>query len=385
MPDARGDRTTATEPANADGNDAIVDGAGEDLVTTGTGPRPTTDPSGDTIPSSLRPRRVRFRRWLRRGAIVLAVLLLAVGADGFRLWHGVTRESLVLPGAGAGATNYLLIGSDSRSFVDGSADAASFGTDATVPGQRADMILLLHVPAEGRPTLLSIPRDLVVDMPGRGSHRLTLSLTISPQMLVDTVCHAFGLGIDHLVIVNFDGFRNLVDVVGGVDIDVPTPMRDTMTGLDVENAGPHHFNGDEALALVRSRHALVPDGNGSWHPAADGAGSRVEHGQALMKALGPPLHAMSGSIVGLHRLAGALAGTVTVDAGAGPMDARNLGNALQAADSQGTPVALPIALQDGPIPTAHLDRGATEILRSVGAGSNERCASVPFVPAKTDD
>ncbi len=325
---------------------------------------------------------MRRTAWRRAAAIVVLVVVAValVGViDTARLWRGIDRADVALPGAGGGAVNYLLVGSDSRSFVEGSADTDSFGSSTGVPGARADMIMVLHIPAAGAPVLLSVPRDLVVEFPNLGEHRVTLALTKGPQLLVDTLCTSLGIGIDHVAILNFDGFRKVVDLVGGVDVAIEAPMRDVMTGLNLPGAGTVHLDGAQALALVRSRHAehLVAD---EWQPMADGAGQRVTEAQSVMRALGPEVSASSSSLWGKRRLLASMSGAVTVDSSMGRDDVDTVAASLRQVSSQSEAMRqIPVQTLDGPVPSARALPGSDEVLRSVGAGTNPRCRARPLV------
>jgi LCP family protein required for cell wall assembly len=294
--------------------------------------------------------------------------------DGFRLWRGIERVDVKLAGAGGGARNFLLVGSDSRSFVRSGADAASFGEDAN-GAQHADMMMVVHVPATGPPVVLGVPRDLVVDFAATGQHRLTMALGQGPQVLVDAFCTSLGLGLDHLVMLDFEGFRNLIDLVGGVDIDVARPTRDTHTGLRIEAPGTQHLDGAQALSLARSRHAeeLV---DGAWRATPEGSKDRAERGQKLLTALAPALQERSGSWWGLHQLLSAVSGSVTVDVGAGRSDASELAAALRSASERrerGGMQQLPATIIEGPVPVAHLESRAAGVLHDLGAGANPAC------------
>ena len=321
------------------------------------------------------------RRWLLALAVVLVLLIGVVAADAFRLWHGIRRVDLTMPGAGDGAENFLLVGSDSRAFVGSGADASSFGRADEVTGQHADMMLLVHVPTSGPAVVVSVPRDLVVDLQGSGAHRLTMALAQGPQVLVDAFCSSLGLGIDHVVIIDFEGFRKLIDAVGGIDLDLPAPIRDTYTGLEIDAAGSHHLDGAEALAFARSRHAETRDGS-TWVSMPDGSLGRADRGQVVLTALGPSLQARSSSWWGMHQLLAAVSGSVTVDAGAGRSDASTLARALHDSSDdrdQGGVVQLPATVQEGPAPLAHLAPGSDAVLNALGGGADPGCP-LPDLP-----
>ena len=160
--------------------------------------------------------------------------------------------------------NVLLIGSDSRGGSN-----AQYG-DAN-SGARSDTTMLLHVAADRRSaTVASIPRDTMVRLPGCKEPNGTLS---TPQLgmfnasfsiggaacTVQTVESISGLRIDHVLVVDFTGFKNLVDAIGGIPVHLDQPVNDPDSHLNLP-AGTTVVNGEQALAFVRARHNL---GDGS--------------------------------------------------------------------------------------------------------------------------
>ncbi|MEX0846228.1 MAG: LCP family protein [Ilumatobacteraceae bacterium] len=152
--------------------------------------------------------------------------------------------------------NFLLVGSDSRANSDPtSPDYGGIGSEADVTGSRSDTIMVLRRDkATGEAALLSIPRDLWVDIPGKGTDRINSAYAEGPAVLVQTVQDALGLPVHHYVEIDFSGFKQLVDAVGGVELCFFYPTRDTRTGLDVPEAGCHTADGVEALSYARSRY-----------------------------------------------------------------------------------------------------------------------------------
>src|SRR4029450_1378549 len=114
-------------------------------------------------------------------------------------------------------------------------------------GQRGDVILLVHlVPATHRAWMLSIPRDLYVPEAGTGDRaKINSALARGPEQLVETIKAASGIPVSHYVLVDFDGFRAVVDAVGGLRLDFPSPVRDDDNGqhnrrLLLPPPGPPH-------------------------------------------------------------------------------------------------------------------------------------------------
>ncbi|MGX1369577.1 LCP family protein required for cell wall assembly [Streptomyces canus] len=165
-------------------------------------------------------------------------------------------------------TNYLIVGSDSRAGL--SSEQKKQLHTGSAEGKRTDSMMILHTGSNGD-TLISLPRDSDVEIPtfvgsesgktykGTGRHvKLNAAYAEDgPELLVRTVEFNTGLKIDHYVEIGFAGFANIVDAVGGVEIDIPKGgMKDTKSGADFQ-AGKQTLNGDQALAFVRTRYALA--------------------------------------------------------------------------------------------------------------------------------
>jgi LCP family protein required for cell wall assembly len=163
--------------------------------------------------------------------------------------------------------NFLLVGSDSRAGADpDSPDAGGIGSETDVTGSRSDTIMVLRRDkATGVASLLSIPRDLWVEIPGRGSSRINSAYNDGPAVLVQTVQTALGVPIHHYVEVDFFGFKDLVEAIGGVEMCFDYPARDEHTGLYVAEPGCHVLDGVQALAYARSRYYEEFREDGEWH------------------------------------------------------------------------------------------------------------------------
>lgn len=163
--------------------------------------------------------------------------------------------------------NYLLLGSDSREGLTPEEQVA-FGTDADIGGEnRSDTIILVHTePKQQEAVFLSFPRDLWVEIPGMGMGKINAAFEGGvdgggPTRVARTITSLTGLKVHHVLYVDLAGFQGLVDTLGGVDMCVPYPMVDPLTGLDIE-AGCQRFDGATALAYVRTRHQVcdaIPD------------------------------------------------------------------------------------------------------------------------------
>ena len=215
----------------------------------------TASPPPQKLPRwmRVRPRRPRWGR--RLGAVLLVVLVLLLGVATWvdlRL-HRVDAltDYAGRPAATPGA-DWLIVGSDSREGLTpeqrqrlGTGDAA---------GRRTDTVMLLHIPrGGGSPTLVSLPRDSYVPIPGRGRNKLNAAYAFGgPKLLAQTVEQVTGIRIDHYMEIGFDGFASVVDAVGGVRICVREPMNDPKASLRLK-AGCQVLNSRQALGYVRTR------------------------------------------------------------------------------------------------------------------------------------
>ncbi len=178
----------------------------------------------------------------------------------------------VLVAADGPAVNYLLIGSDSREGVSGDdADFGAVGDTSVVQGRRSDTIMVLRQEKDGNgAALVSLPRDLWVPIAGgRGQDRINSAYSDGADVLAATVSEALGIPINHIVDVDFIGFKNLVDAAGGVDLCFEFATRDLNSGLD-QQPGCNHLDGVQALAYARSRNfEEFRDGDWRKDPTAD--------------------------------------------------------------------------------------------------------------------
>lgn len=159
---------------------------------------------------------------------------------------------------------FLIIGSDSRENLPDDL-AGNFGDFA---GGRADVIILAHV-VGGHLQLLSLPRDLKVNIPGTGTDRINAAYAYGgPDLMVATVTEATGIPIHRYLEVDFGGFASIVDAVGGVELNFEYPARDLKSGLEVE-AGSRRVDGGTALAYARSRNYQELR-DGEWENADGG-------------------------------------------------------------------------------------------------------------------
>jgi LCP family protein required for cell wall assembly len=192
---------------------------------------------------------------------LLSVFLLFLGATWLYLEFSINRidalEDYEGRPAAAEGTNWLIVGSDSREGLDPEeAERLSTGDTNGTGGQRTDTIMVAHIPDnDTAPTLLSLPRDSQVEIPGHGTNKINAAFSFGgAPLLAKTVEQATGLRIDHYAEIGFGGFANVVDAIGGVEMDIPEEMRDTKTGVVIP-AGTQELNGAEALGFVRMRYS----------------------------------------------------------------------------------------------------------------------------------
>ncbi len=132
--------------------------------------------------------------------------------------------------------------------------------DAENDAGRADIIMLLHLsPENGTCSLLSIPRDCWVEIPGHGEDKINAAYAYGgEELMIKTINSFLGAEINHYVTLDFDGFVELIDAVGGVDITIERPMVDPKSGANF-SAGNHHLTGEQALSYTRSRSTELGD------------------------------------------------------------------------------------------------------------------------------
>jgi len=210
--------------------------------------------------------------------------------------------------------NVLLVGSDSRDRLTG--DLADQAGKNLVTGQRSDTIMVLHVDSQAqKAALLSIPRDLYVKIAGTTkSDRINSSFSSGgPETLIQTIKDNLGIQINHYMEVDFVGFRDIVNTVGGVNVYVPAPARDTMSGLDIKEPGCIRFDGDVGLSWVRSRHYEYYE-SGKWREDPTSDIGRIQRQQDFIRRM--MRKAVSSGLTNpltLNRLVGIGVKDVTID------------------------------------------------------------------------
>lgn len=236
-------------------------------------------------------RRPRRRRPVRTAIIVLlttaAVLVAGVLSVALYVEHRLTTNLERIPGVfeglpsrpaqpvtaeGREAVNLLFLGTDLRSDVPSTGDAAA---DWHPSDQRSDTMMLVHIDADRRGvTVVSLPRDSWVEVPGHGDAKINSAYFHGgPHLAVQAVEALTGVYVDHVAVVDWTGLAAITDAVGGVPVRIPETVRDTYHDV-TWNAGEQVLNGEDALMYVRQRYGL---------PGGDL--DRVRRQQAFLRSL----------------------------------------------------------------------------------------------------
>ena len=213
----------------------------------------------------------------------LAVLLVYATALFAVFYSGVSTVAALPPDSTAASSgmNVLIVGSDSRAGL--SEEQQNELSTGSVEGNRTDTIMLLHVPLLGEPTLVSIPRDSWVPIPGYGSDKINSAFALGgPQLLVRTVEDVTGLQITDYIEVGFAGVAATTDAMGGVVLCPRQDFNDENSGLNVK-AGCQTMDGPTALAYVRMRYADPRGDLGRARGPGGDPGGRGERGPARVR------------------------------------------------------------------------------------------------------
>lgn len=195
------------------------------------------------------------------GLVLVLVLVLGVVST---LWADSKLQRIDAltdyPGRGGDTpgTVTLLVGTDSREGLTAEQQAQlATGSESDAGGKRTDTMMLVYTPRGGDTMLISLPRDLLVNVPGYGQNKLNAAYTLGgPALLTRTLEEQTGARIDHYAEIGFGGFAGIVDAVGGVDICLDDPITDPMAGLDLA-AGCQTLDGPQSLGFVRTRHGFA--------------------------------------------------------------------------------------------------------------------------------
>ncbi|MFZ9041241.1 MAG: LCP family protein [Ilumatobacteraceae bacterium] len=204
------------------------------------------------------------------------------GAEDDATPQGVDGDATL---AEPGAANFLVVGADNN-------DCGVDGTevdDRSGLGERSDTIMIWRAnPSADQLAVLSLPRDLYVDVAGGRKSRINSTYERNdPRRLIETIDRNFGIPVDHYVQVDFCAFQRLVDAVGGVSVPFDAPTRDRASGLLVPEAGCVELRGEQALAYVRSRKYQFedPPGSGNWVTDGTSDFGRIGRQQDFLRRL----------------------------------------------------------------------------------------------------
>ena len=196
---------------------------------------------------------------MKRRAIVLILALAA--------WVGGTAIASVGPSATQRAQAGVMFGLAHAGFVPSLTDNKPvvilvIGSGAR-PGEDvlhslSDSIHLVFLdPATHRASVVGVPRDSYVPIPGKGTNKINASMGYGgPDLLIKTLESNFGVHIDYWALTTFKGMTDMIDAVHGLSVDVPFPMSDPYSGADFKK-GPIHMDGKQVLAFSRDRHSLL--------------------------------------------------------------------------------------------------------------------------------
>jgi LCP family protein required for cell wall assembly len=223
------------------------------------------------VPADRDLRRARPVRKSRKGRILLisvaAVLTLVLGGAGLflgRVANSFDNNIATFdktfpaeagrPAANGTAKNFLILGSDSRDESLNEDD----GGAKTPSNQRSDVMMLVHVPEDrSNVYVMSILRDSWVAIPGHGKNKINAAMAFGGMPLaVRTVESLLDTRIDHVARVDFEGFKGMTDVLGGVDLGVKIPFTSKNVKGYSFHEGVNHADGEAALAFVRERYAF---------------------------------------------------------------------------------------------------------------------------------
>jgi LCP family protein required for cell wall assembly len=272
--------------------------------------------------------RKQRHRWVRRvvigfGVLVLLAGLLGVGVvlyakyryDQIRKVHAPHLVKVPAPGK---PFNILVVGSDSRAFVQNATQSKAFGSASDQGGQRSDVTMVVRIiPAAKQVWIMSIPRDLWVDIPANnssisGMNRINTAFNSGPDLLIQTIEKDLGIPISHYISVNFDGFQNMVGALGGITMNFPTPVKDSFSGLKVTTTGCQIVPGTTALELVRARHLYYEQGGTYLYDGLSDF-SRIQRQDAFFRAVLNKLNASITNPFALNGFIGAAVKNMTID------------------------------------------------------------------------
>ncbi len=319
------------------------------------------------IPQTTPPPPPRRRRYTRGQRWVIRILLLLVIATAGLLAMGLLADfqmndagplSSLDPGNGV----YLIVGSDSRENLPDDLE----GNFGDFRGGLADVIILAQV-SDGRRQLLSIPRDLKVEVPGHGTQKINAAFSLGgPELLVETVTAETGIRPNHYLQVEFGGFAGIVDALGGIELEFPYAARDLKSGLDVE-AGTQTVDGATALAYARSR-SYEEFRDGGWVSRGGGDIARTGRQREVLLEIIDSASSPSG-LVRSPWVVGAVGSHLTADSGVNLFTLVGTGWAMRTASTTDA-ITIPVrgSNEGGVAYVVRVEPAATEVLEAFAAG-----------------
>jgi LCP family protein required for cell wall assembly len=307
-------------------------------------------------------RRRRVRRWVLTG---LACLLVIVGAGvgyAYYLTHDLNRQevhglrSAFSSGAEVGSENILMVGSTSRCALAVQNPAYGLCSQG-VNGVNSDVMMVLHAdPATHQLALVSIPRDLFVpNARSTGANKIDAGLFQGTSQVVASIEEDLGIPIQHAVSLNFDQFANIVDALGGINMDFPESVFDAESGLNVQAAACVHLNGTQALEVVRARHLQYKGDSTSpyaedWTQEAQSDLARIRRDHEFLRVLATAVAKgnLADPITDLN-LINSVKSDLTFDQSWSVSDMANLVLAFHSVDIDAVPqLTLPVAQVNDP-------------------------------------
>jgi LCP family protein required for cell wall assembly len=272
-------------------------------------------------------RRHRVRTYLLFGITGLLVLVLSGGLTVYLIGNSklnsfrtiknpfasipAAQRPPVPPGALSKDVTFLVGGVDTISAVPTTGQQAQ--SDAR---GRTDTLIMVHLLSGGRGAyVVSIPRDSWVPIPGYGMGKVNWAYYFGGQTLaIQTVEQLTHVRINHVAVIDWDGFQDLTNAIGGITVDIPVTTYDPANQV-TWTAGTHHLDGAQALLYVRDRYGL-----------ASGDFDREARQQNFLRAVFAKLHdeASLTSLPHLYSLAGDLSKAVSVDSTLSTSDIQHL-------------------------------------------------------------
>ena len=291
--------------------------------------------------------------------IAMVIVLIVGGAYAYTQYLFSKVKTVSIPSEQSQVAgqpiNILLIGDNSRIGLKPS-EAKYFGSAAQVGGGRSDVTMIAHFnPKNKSVSLLSIPRDLFMPIPGTTTlQRVDAALNVNPNQLVKTIEYDLGIPIQHYVELNFDSFQGVVNALGGVQMNFPMKVKDKNSGLNITTVGCQTLNGFQALELVRSRYLQYLNSAGQWVEDPLGDLSRTRRDHIFLKVLAAKVKAkgISNPIQDQAVLSSVLKAGLTLDSNFKQSELLSLVLAYRHANI-GTALTgtLPIAYENGTAPS----------------------------------